>query len=124
MFPLSWHIRWQASFDLVADGFDDDADSPKMISYWMMTQGIESFPVFGADISGIIQRAITGEMDFCGTGTDRFPGIAKLFSGIELIMASDKPFLEGAVVLTSVPTSGIKSILRIREEGLGALLGR
>ena len=119
---------------LVADGFDDDdddADRLRKIAYWMMTQGIESFPVFGADISGILQRAITGEKDFYGSGTDMFPGITKLFSGVESIIASDKPFLdgakkvaEGAGVLAGVPTSGIKSILRIREEGLGALLGR
>ena len=119
---------------LVADGFDDDdddADRLRKIAYWMMTQGIESFPVFGSDISGILQRAITGEKDFYGSGTDMFPGITKLFSGVESIIASDKPFLdgakkvaEGAGVLAGVPTSGIKSILRIREEGLGALLGR
>lgn len=119
---------------LVADGFDDDddaADRLRKIAYWMMTQGIESFPVFGSDISGMLHRAITGEKDFYGTGTDMFPGITKLFSGVESIIASDKPFLDGAMkvaegagVLAGVPTSGIKSILRIREEGLGALLGR
>ena len=119
---------------LVADGFDDDdddADRLRKIAYWMMTQGIESFPVFGSDISGMLQRAITGEKDFYGSGTDMFPGITKLFSGVESIIASDKPFLdgakkvaEGAGVLAGVPTSGIKSILRIRAEGLGALLGR
>lgn len=60
-----------------------------------------------------------------------FPDITKLFSRVKSIIAFDKPFLdgakkvaEGAGVLAGVPTSRIKIILRIREEGLLALLGR
>ncbi len=119
---------------LAADGFDDDDDSKdkaKKLGYWFMTQGVESFPVFGSDISMILQRTITGERDYYGNGTDMFPGITKIFSGIEDIVASDKPFLEGvkdiaygAGIFAGAPVSGFKNLKRVAEEGPAALLGR
>ena len=75
---------------LVADGFDDDdedADKARKLGYWFLTQGVESFPVFGSDISLMLQRIITGEKDYYGTGVDMFPGITRITSGILLITA-------------------------------------
>ncbi len=119
---------------LVADGFDDDDDAKdraQKMSYWFLTQGIESAPVFGSDISMILQRAITGEKDYYGNGTDMFPGITKIFTGIEDIIASDKPFTEGvwkvaegAGIFAGAPVSGWKNLKRVAEEGPAALLGR
>ena len=119
---------------LVADGFDDDddtADKARKLGYWFMTQGIESFPVFGSDISLVLQRAMTGERDFYGNGVDMFPGLTKIFSGIEDIVASDKPFLEGvwkisegAGIFVGAPVSGLKNLKRVAAEGPAALLGR
>ena len=60
---------------LVAEGFDDDddsADKARKLGYWFLTQGIESFPVFGSDISLILQRALTGEKDYYGNGVDMY----------------------------------------------------
>ena len=120
---------------LVADGFDGDdddaADRARKLSYWFLTQGVESAPVFGSDISMILQRAMTGERDYYGNGTDMFPGITKIFSGIEDIVASDKPFMEGLKdiaygvgIFTGAPVSGLKNLKRLAEEGPVALLGR
>ena len=120
---------------LVADGFDDEdddvADRARKLSYWFLTQGVESAPVFGSDISMILQRAMTGERDYYGNGTDMFPGITKIFSGIEDIVASDKPFMEGLKdiaygvgIFTGAPVSGLKNLKKLAEEGPAALLGR
>lgn len=119
---------------LVAEGFDDDdeaADRARKLGYWFMTQGIESFPVFGSDISLALQRIMTGERDFYGNGVDMFPGITKILSGIEDIVASDKPFMEGlrkvaegAGIFAGAPVSGLKNLKRVAEEGPAALLGR
>ena len=119
---------------LIADGFDDDddaADRTKKVSYWLLTQGVESTPVFGSDISMILQRAITGEREFYGNGMDAFPGITKMLSGIESMVASDRPFLdglkkfaEGIGIFAGFPTSGFKNLIRTAQEGPGALLGR
>ena len=119
---------------LIANGFDDDDDAKDRalkIGYWFMTQGVESFPVFGSDISMILQRAMTGEKDYYGNGTDMFPGITKIFSGIEDIVASDKPFLEGVKdiaygmgIFTGAPVSGWRNLRKVVQEGPAALLGR
>ena len=119
---------------LVAEGFDDDdeaADRARKLGYWFMTQGIESFPVFGSDISLALQRIMTGERDFYGNGVDMFPGITKILSGIEDIVASDKPFTEGlrkvaegTGIFAGAPVSGLKNLKRVAEEGPAALLGR
>ena len=119
---------------LIADGFDDDddaADRAKKVSYWLLTQGVESTPVFGSDISMILQRAITGEREFYGNGMDAFPGITKMLSGVESMVASDRPFLdglkkfaEGIGIFAGFPTSGFKNLIRTAQEGPGALLGR
>ena len=119
---------------LIANGFDDDDDAKDRalkIGYWFMTQGVESFPVFGSDISMILQRAMTGEKDYYGNGTDMFPGITKIFSGIEDVVASDKPFLEGAKdiaygmgIFTGAPVSGWRNLRKVVQEGPAALLGR
>ena len=119
---------------LVAEGFDDDddgADKARKLGYWFLTQGIESFPVFGSDISLILQRALTGEKDYYGNGVDMFPGITRIASGIEDIALSDKPFMEGvwkvaegAGLFAGAPVSGFKNLKRVAEEGPLALLGR
>ena len=119
---------------LVAEGFDDDddgADKARKLGYWFLTQGIESFPVFGSDISLILQRALTGEKDYYGNGVDMFPGITRIASGIEDIALSDKPFMEGvwkvaegAGLFAGAPVSGFKNLKRVSEEGPLALLGR
>ena len=119
---------------LVAEGFDDDddsADKARKLGYWFLTQGIESFPVFGSDISLILQRALTGEKDYYGNGVDMFPGITRIASGIEDIVLSDKPFMEGvwkvaegAGLFAGAPVSGLKNLKRVAEEGPLALLGR
>ena len=119
---------------LIADGFDDDDDAKDRalkMGYWFLTQGVESVPVFGSDISLMLQRAITGERDYYGNGVDMFPGITKVFSGIEDIVASDKPFLEGvskiaegAGIFVGAPVSGLKNLKRVASEGPAAFLGR
>ncbi len=119
---------------LIADGFDDDDDAKDRalkMGYWFLTQGVESVPVFGSDISLMLQRAITGERDYYGNGVDMFPGITKVFSGIEDIVASDKPFLEGVSkiaegsgIFVGAPVSGLKNLKRVASEGPAAFLGR
>ena len=119
---------------LIADGFEDDDDAKDRalkMGYWFLTQGIESTPVFGSDISLMVQRIMTGERDYYGNGVDMFPGITKVFSGLEDIVASDKPFLEGVKdiaegigIFAGAPTSGIKNLIRVAEKGPEAFLGR
>ena len=114
--------------------FDDDDDAKdrlQKMSYWFLTQGVESTPIFGSDISTMLQKAITGDKDYYGAGTDMFPGITKLLSGLESIIASDKPFIdgtwkvaEGAGIFAGAPVSGIKNLLKTAKEGPAALLGR
>ena len=118
---------------LIADGFDDDddaADKARKLGYWFLTQGVESFPVFGSDILLALQRLITGEADYYGSGTDLFPGVSNIISGgIDLV--TPEKFTEGVEniayaigLYTGAPVSGLKNLKRVAEEGPAALLGR
>ena len=117
---------------LVADGFDDDDDAKDKfvkIVYWMLTQPIESIPLIGSELSGIIQNVLTGEQDFYGSGTTLLPVVSKLFNGTRKVFEGNVEGLfdvgESAGLLTGLPVSGAKQLYRAIAEGNpGVLLGR
>ena len=120
------------SLGLIADGFDDDDDAKDRIMkilYWMATQPIESIPLVGSELSGMIQYWLTGSRDFYGSGTTLLPAGEKLLSGLNQMVTGDfleggKKLAEGAALFTGLPVSGFKQAMKAATGEPEALLGR
>ncbi len=119
---------------LVQNGFDDDDDGgdvAKKLSYWSVSQLLESTPIFGSTADSLMKYIITDDYDWYMTnGVSISPILDKTIQGITAV-GSEKPlkavgkFAEAAGLAVGLPTSGFKEVVEVvQKRSLAPLVGR
>lgn len=119
---------------MVQEGYDDDDDTKqKMLKsfYWSLTQGVDSVPIVGSVVDGLVQKMVTGESSWSTSrGVSISPALDKVVQGINAAMKKDwatavSRTAEGAGIVAGMPVSGIKQAIEAaQEKSLWPLLGR
>jgi len=111
-----------------SQGLDDDDDKSKKMAFWALTQGTESIPLIGQDITRAVRRAVTGEKSPQMSDT-ALPAIAEIANGMyrlgggEIEKAAQEFYRGGGMVL-GFPVSGVREFGRFVTGDFGAIVGR
>lgn len=115
---------------LATEGDEDDEDRGKLLAFYAITQGTESIPLIGQDVTRFARKVITGDAgyDFPDTA---LPGAAQVFDGLTTIAKDPdnwerglKQFSAGVGIIAGAPVSGVKEGARALSGDFGALIGK
>lgn len=119
---------------MVQDGYDDDDETKDKVLkslYWSLTQGLDSVPIFGSVVDGVVQKMVTGESSWATSrGVSVSPALDKVVQGLNAVMKKDwqtaiSKTAEGAGIVAGMPVSGIKQAIEAaQQKSLWPLLGR
>lgn len=119
---------------MVQDGYDDDDKTKdKLLKslYWSLTQGLDSVPIVGSVVDGVVQKMVTGESSWATSrGVSVSPALDKVVQGLNAVMKKDwqtaiSKTAEGAGIVAGMPVSGIKQAIdAAQQKSLWPLLGR
>lgn len=119
---------------MVQDGYDDDDETKDKILkslYWSLTQGLDSVPIVGSVVDGVVQKMVTGESSWATSrGVSVSPALDKVVQGLNAVMKKDwqtaiYKTAEGAGIVAGMPVSGIKQAIEAaQQKSLWPLLGR
>lgn len=119
---------------MVQDGYDDDDKTKDKVLkslYWSLTQGLDSVPIVGSVVDGVVQKMVTGESSWATSrGVSVSPALDKVVQGLNAVMKKDwqtaiSKTAEGAGIVAGMPVSGIKQAIEAaQQKSLWPLLGR
>ena len=119
---------------MVQDGYDDDDETKDKVLkslYWSLTQGLDSVPIVGSVVDGVVQKMVTGESSWATSrGVSVSPALDKVVQGLNAVMKKDwqtaiSKTTEGAGIVAGMPVSGIKQAIEAaQQKSLWPLLGR
>ena len=119
---------------MVQDGYDDDDETKDKVLkslYWSLTQGLDSVPIVGSVVDGVVQKMVTGESSWSTSrGVSVSPALDKVVQGLNAVMKKDwqtaiSKTAEGAGIVAGMPVSGIKQAIEAaQQKSLWPLLGR
>lgn len=119
---------------MVQDGYDDDDETKDKVLkslYWSLTQGLDSVPIVGSVVDGVVQKMVTGESSWATSrGVSVSPALDKVVQGLNAVMKKDwqtaiSKTAEGAGIVAGMPVSGIKQAIEAaQQKSLWPLLGR
>lgn len=119
---------------MVQDGYDDDDETKDKVLkslYWSLTQGLDSVPIVGSVVDGVVQKMVTGESSWATSrGVSVSPALDKVVQGLNAVMKKDwqtaiSKTAEGAGIVAGMPVSGIKQAIdAAQQKSLWPLLGR
>lgn len=119
---------------MVQDGYDDDDETKNKVLkslYWSLTQGLDSVPIVGSVVDGVVQKMVTGESSWATSrGVSVSPALDKVVQGLNAVMKKDwqtaiSKTAEGAGIVAGMPVSGIKQAIEAaQQKSLWPLLGR
>ena len=119
---------------MVQEGYDDDEETKTKVLksfYWSLTQGLDSVPIVGSVVDGLVQKMVTGESSWSTSrGVSISPALDKVVQGINAAMKKDwqtaaSKTAEGAGIVAGAPVSGIKQVIEAaQQKSLWPLLGR
>lgn len=119
---------------MVQDGYDDDDETKDKVLkslYWSLTQGLDSVPIVGSVVDGVVQKMVTGESTWATSrGVSVSPALDKVVQGLNAVMKKDwqtaiSKTAEGAGIVAGMPVSGIKQAIEAaQQKSLWPLLGR
>lgn len=119
---------------MVQDGYDDDDETKAKVLkslYWSLTQGLDSVPIVGSVVDGVVQKMVTGESSWATSrGVSVSPALDKVVQGLNAVMKKDwqtaiSKTAEGAGIVAGMPVSGIKQAIEAaQQKSLWPLLGR
>lgn len=119
---------------MVQDGYDDDDKTKDKVLkslYWSLTQGLDSVPIVGSVVDGVVQKMVTGESTWATSrGVSVSPALDKVVQGLNAVMKKDwqtaiSKTAEGAGIVAGMPVSGIKQAIEAaQQKSLWPLLGR
>jgi len=115
----------------VMEGHDDDDDEIDKLRnwiYWSFTQATASVPLIGDIVDNVVEGLITGDKPIYW-GDEFFPGLKKVLQGVGYLTTKEigkglKNLAEGGGLLTGLPVSGTKQMIKAVNEGPGAFVGR
>jgi hypothetical protein len=110
------------------DEDDDKIDKLRNYIYWSFTQGADSVPLIGSQVSELIRSAVTGD-NAQFYSDDFYPGMTKILNGAKYLTQGDiskalENFGKGAGYMVGLPVSGAQQIVDAVREGPEALIGR
>lgn len=116
---------------LVTDGFDDDDDDKKKLrklAYSLFNQPIAGIPLVSNMVDNALKRIVTGEKTY-NYSNSLYPAFEKAINiPVNVIEKNWEKALSNTwqtiALSNGLPYSGIKEIMAIKDNGLGALLGR
>lgn len=119
---------------MVQNGYDDDDETKDKVLkslYWSLTQGLDSVPIVGSVVDGVVQKMVTGESSWATSrGVSVSPALDKVVQGLNAVMKKDwqtaiSKTAEGAGIVAGMPVSGIKQAIEAaQQKSLWPLLGR
>ena len=119
---------------MLQDGYDDDDETKEKVLkslYWSLTQGLDSVPIVGSVVDGVVQKMVTGESSWATSrGVSVSPALDKVVQGLNAVMKKDwqtaiSKTAEGAGIVAGMPVSGIKQAIEAaQQKSLWPLLGR
>lgn len=119
---------------MVQNGYDDDDETKAKVLksfYWSLTQGLDSVPIVGSVVDGVVQKMVTGESSWATSrGVSVSPALDKVVQGLNAVMKKDwqtaiSKTAEGAGIVAGMPVSGIKQAIdAAQQKSLWPLLGR
>lgn len=119
---------------MVQDGYDDDDETKDKVLkslYWSLTQGLDSVPIVGSVVDGVVQKMVTGESTWATSrGVSVSPALDKVVQGLNAVIKKDwqtaiSKTAEGAGIVAGMPVSGIKQAIEAaQQKSLWPLLGR
>lgn len=119
---------------MVQNGYDDDDETKDKVLkslYWSLTQGLDSVPIVGSVVDGVVQKMVTGESTWATSrGVSVSPALDKVVQGLNAVMKKDwqtaiSKTAEGAGIVAGMPVSGIKQAIEAaQQKSLWPLLGR
>lgn len=119
---------------MVQNGYDDDDETKDKVLkslYWSLTQGLDSVPIVGSVVDGVVQKMVTGESSWATSrGVSVSPALDKVVQGLNAVMKKDwqtaiSKTAEGAGIVAGMPVSGIKQAIdAAQQKSLWPLLGR
>lgn len=119
---------------MVQDGYDDDDETKDKVLkslYWSLTQGLDSVPIVGSVVDGVVQKMVTGESSWATSrGVSVSPALDKVVQGLNAVIKKDwqtaiSKTAEGAGIVAGMPVSGIKQAIdAAQQKSLWPLLGR
>lgn len=119
---------------MIQDGYDDDDETKAKVLkslYWSLTQGLDSVPIVGSVVDGVVQKMVTGESSWATSrGVSVSPALDKVVQGLNAVMKKDwqtaiSKTAEGAGIVAGMPVSGIKQAIEAaQQKSLWPLLGR
>lgn len=119
---------------MVQEGYDDDDETKTKVLksfYWSLTQGLDSVPIVGSVVDGLVQKMVTGESSWSTSrGVSISPALDKVVQGINAAMKKDwqtsaSKTAEAAGIVAGAPVSGIKQVIEAaQQKSLWPLLGR
>lgn len=122
-----------ALLGLAKKGFKDDDDEPdkeglKML-YWSMTQFSDAAPLFGSQLSTVLEKLVTGDQTpFFETSL--YPAAGKLFTGVSKATSGEfgkaaLDFGQAIGYAIGAPVSGVKDVIRAAQaDGAGDIIGK
>jgi hypothetical protein len=132
---ISGYLSVMGLIAIIQAPHSDDDDEMRNLKYFLsgaLSLPFETIPLVGDVAAGLINTQITGERFYLDDQI--FPGVAKLLGGLNSALNADNEeqrwnaflrLLEGAGILSGVPTSAIKEYYRVIFEGdWGALVGK
>lgn len=114
----------------VKEGFDDDDDKKKWqeLIYSTTSQITSGVPLVSRELDNLVKHLITGESSY-SYGVSLYPSFDKMIKALNNITAKNYEkalynTLQAVALSTGLPYSGAKELISIKDEGLGALVGR
>lgn len=118
--------------NMITDGLpEDDGDGERLrrLVWYGTTQFTDAIPVLGGEVTKTVEKMLTGRTQFLGGGSDIFPMVDKFLSAAQGASGGDwdkalDRTIEGFGLMTGLPVSGSKELLRAVADGPQALWGR
>jgi hypothetical protein len=107
---------------------EDEEKNLQRLVFFSLTQGLESLPLIGQDVTRLMKRAIVGETSPVMPDT-ALPGISELFDGMYRMVGGDwdrgiENFARGGGMILGMPVGGVREAGRTIGGDFGALAGR
>lgn len=111
-------------------GSDDEEKKAARLAFYAFTQGTDSIPLIGADVTRLARTAITGDSGYQFPDT-ALPGATQVFDGLTTIANNPdnwikgiEKFVGGVGLTVGAPVSGVNELIRLLSGDIGSLVGK